>query len=300
MPASLSEAFKSPNNDNTSSYTRSSLESLKNPQFGSNEFGSHRDSNEFDPSSNPASNPYMYNALSPLSQQGGLSGYPSLNPNKPHGLSGYNQYQYQYQPCGTSKNHEVVHSNQNGGCGDRRNIGSHSPYSIGQGVAVNQLVGNSALQVADTASLISSINSDQFNDEVEQIRRKYNIEEGIPRKNNEQTCDMNIYHILSCAKCRKRLKKLFRDDDVKEDEGHEFCERIKPSKRRKRRDDDDDDDDSDIRHDREDMNRDLTGGGIDFNKLFKGNMQNIMLYVISGIFLILLLDFFMRFGRLRG
>lgn len=255
MPASLSEAFRSPNNDNSSSYTRSSLDSLKNPQFNANA------------SSLQGGSPYMNTTPSMYNAPSSFSGYPSLS-NESRMINTRNN----------GSPNSVFPTYQNGGC-------MEAPRQ------------NLQMANADTASLISSINSDQFNDEVEQIRRKYNIDEEAPRKSNEQTCDMSIYHILSCSKCRKRLKKLFRDDDNREDE---LCER---KRRRHRIDDDDMDDDfDDIDGDisRKKKRRSQTGGGIDFNELFKGNMHSFLLYVISGIFLILLLDFFMRFGRLRG
>lgn len=253
MPASLSEAFRSPNNDNSSSYTRSSLESLKNPQF---------------------STPYTYNTLMPVqssqpstivSADRAFVSQSSLN-NRPGTYLGHNQYQY-----------------QSGGCGLISKPGNQ-------------------VQVADTASLISSINSDQFNDEVEQIKRKYNIEDDDVKKSSEQTCDMNIYHILSCSKCRKRLKRLLRDDEEKEEDGeaHEFCDHVRSQsdsrresvrKRRKRKIVDDDYEDED--------DQEMRGGAIDLNRLFRGQTSNIFLYVILGIFIILFLDFLMR-CRFRG
>lgn len=219
MPASLSEAFRSPNSDSASSYTRSSLESLKNPVNGNVARG-------IENGGNP-----VYNSL--------VSFNHSLQPHQP---------QYNRQVGGCGMNSPVYSNNYKG----------------------------------DTASLISSINTDQFNDEVEQIRRKYNIDGNEKQHSTERTCDLNIYHILSCSKCRKRLKKLFKDDDAIE--RNNDCDEY---------DSDDDDDDKPRRK----KGRAQKGGAIDLNQLFQ---QNTILYVIGGIFVLLFLDFIMRIGRLRG
>jgi len=54
-------------------------------------------------------------------------------------------------------------------------------------------------------------------DDIDDIKNKYKID--VPNRYNEVSenkCDSSIYHILSCTKCRNKLKKLLKDDEVEE------------------------------------------------------------------------------------
>ena len=315
MPASLSEAFRTHNSD-TSSYTRSSIESLKNPQF---------DALDQTMDMTTSHNMSLYNALTPIGPMQ-LDRRKVSEPNASHiggSYQGYNSMiveENMAKPYGPKYIYGGSYNNiNNGNNGNNANNANTNNGNYNNGNGENQQ--NHAQPVADTVSLISSVNSDQFNDEVEQIRRKYNLDSGMS-KSNDQTCDMNIYHILSCSKCRKRLKKLFRDDDVKEDE-LEFLDRPNKSNKLNRKkcnkvisnkavcnkgdddndddgdDDADDDDDGGDNYDNNNNKNKKRNHGFDFNVLFKGQSHSMMLLIISGIFIILLLDFFLKFVRLQ-
>jgi len=121
----------------------------------------------------------------------------------------------------------------------------------------------------DTLSLMSSITNGGFNDEIQEIKEKYQIKEGFSDK--KAKCDLHIYHILSCAKCRKKMKRLL-STQAEEDQ---FNEDLDDSEKTAQ-----------------------SGGGFNLDLLTNGNInvnvQNLTLYVMSGIFIILLLDFLNR------
>lgn len=307
MPASLSEAFKSPNND-TSSYTRTSLESLKNPLYGSS--GSTTDTN---------TNNFMYNSLGQPFVQGfnygattlvgsslGSSHSPGSSPmsnpgSSPNPGSGFGR-QYQIQNTNLL-GYGNSYSNQLGGVNTMGNTMNVS-------------------QPADTASLISSINSDKYNDEIEEIRKKYNMN-GIDdtKRPSSKNCDMHIYHILSCSKCRKRLKKILLGNS------EQNYKKIRNNRGGRESEDEDDvlaDDGENVEGEESEGEEDdeengtrangtrartsntnkskkpkkKSNGLFDINTLFrKDNQQTIFLYIVAGIFILMILDFIMRFRR---
>lgn len=201
MPAALTEAFQSPGFD-ASSYTRSSLDSLKNPNFGFSH-NSHMD--------------YYHQTGGFLAAQ-------------------------QRQPC-----------------------------SIAQ---LPNNFGNISSNSSDSLSLISSISSNQFSNEVERIKQTYSDNGSLLEGFEEKDCDTHIHHILSCSECRKRLKKLL--DDNASDEFQDPINKSNTTTSTKEQ---------------------IGGLNLDFNYLLNNdNLQNILVYIISGILLILVLDFFKRFG----
>lgn len=247
MPAALTEAFKDPKID-SAAYTRSTLDSLKNPQFGGN---------------------YSYNS---------------------HIHSGVSAHPVSYG---------VQFGGANYGASSSLQTSSSSDYDIVNRSFRNNQSGGSSSN-SDTVSLLSSISTSSLSNEAESIKKKYQIEhfedDGDSSQNQSEggkKCDSYVYHILSCSKCRKKMKKLLQDNDKDE---FQDSSTISLKDLKDLLGGDSQEGGNNGRHDTFRRNNNSNNqSNLDFNYLMENdNLQNISMFVLSGIFLIFLLDFFKR------